>query len=110
MVPIPANFPLNKNVEKCWCRENKDMRHIYMCKYWTIEKEKTPYEMIFSEDVSKQIEVYKHFELNYNRREQFKSERNNDKQLKENEENLSHVILLNCDPLSSIVEYSNGAK
>ena len=65
--------------------------------------------MIFPENVSKQIEVYKQFEINYNRREQFKSERNNDKQLK-NEENVSHVILLNCDPLSSIVEYSNGAK
>ena len=79
------------------------MKHIYVCKYWTSEKEKTPYEMIFSENVSKQIEVYKQFELNYNNREQFKSERNNDKQQK-NEENLSHVILVNCDPLSSIVD------
>ena len=109
MLPIPANFPLNKNVEKCWCGEDEDMRHIYMCKYWTSEKEKTAYEMIFSEDVSKQNEVYKQFELNYSRREQFKSDQNNDKQLK-NEENLSHVILVNCDPLSSIVEHSNGAK
>ena len=101
MVLIQANFPLNKNVEKCWCGEEEDMKLIYVCKYWTIEKEKTPYEMIFSENVSKQIEVYKQVELNYRRREQFKSERHNDKQLK-NKENTSHAILVNCDPLSSI--------
>ena len=36
----------------------------------------------------------------YNVRDQLKSERNIDKQPK-NEDNLSHEILVNCDPLSS---------
>ena len=103
MLPIAANFPSNEIVEKCWCGEDEDMKHIYMCEYLTSETVKTPYEMIFSENVSKQKKVYKQFELNYDRRKQ----RNNGKQ--QNKENLSHVILVNCDPLSS-VEYSNGAK
>ena len=103
MLPFAANFPSNEIVEKCWCGEDEDMKHIYMCEYLTSETVKTPYEMIFSENVSKQKKVYKQFELNYDRRKQ----RNNGKQ--QNKENLSHVILVNCDPLSS-VEYSNGAK
>ena len=39
ILPIPAIFHLNKNVENCWGGEDEDMKHIYVCEYWISEKD-----------------------------------------------------------------------
>ena len=104
MVYIPANFSSSEKIEKCICGEKEDMRHIYYCKYLNKrEEEVIPYEEIFKEDVESQSKVDKRFENNFKQREKLINV-NNEK----NEEIITHAIL--CDPLSSLLEYSNGNK
>ena len=104
MVYIPANFSSTEKIEKCICGEKEDMRHIYYCKYLNKrEEEVIPYEEIFKEDVESQSKVYKRFENNFKQREKLINMNNEN-----NEEIISHAIL--CDPLSSLLEYSNGIR
>ena len=95
MVFIPANFSSSEKIEKCICGEKEDMRHIYSCKYLNNNKEE-----ILTEDVKLQSKVHKRFEYNMKQREKLRDMNNH--------ESNSHAILR--DPLSSLLEYSNGNK
>ena len=79
MTNIPSNFG-NQNV--CPCGEVENMVHIYNCEFWSERKnEKVPYNNIYNGNIQKQIEVYKIFEQNLERR--------NESMKREN----THVIL-----------------
>ena len=103
MLLIPANFPLGSEEKRCWCGEIENTKHIYVCKYWSKESEKTSFEMIYTDNISQLKKVYYQFDANYKRRENYQSE-----QVK-NKDKATHVINL-FDPLFSNVEYSNGNK
>ena len=103
MLPITDNFPLGNEEKRCWCGEIENTKHIYVCKYWSKEKEKTSFEMIYTYDVSQLKKVYIQYELSYKTREKYQSEQEKIK----NE--ATHMINL-TDPLFSNEEYSNGNK
>ena len=73
---------------------------MYSCKYLKKEEEVLPYQEILKEDVELQSKVHKRFENNMKQREKFRDMINH--------ESNSHAILR--DPLSSLLEYSNGNK
>ena len=54
----------------CFCGEREDMKHVYYCKKINKHKRETEkYSMIYNENISQQISVYKIFEVNYKQRE-----------------------------------------
>ena len=70
MVQIPANFPKPNIENKCYCGKKEDMKHIYTCEI--INNGKYPnleYEKIFMGNIPEQIEVFRKFENNFERRE-----------------------------------------
>ena len=71
MVDIPDNFG---KVEQCACGQTENMSHIYSCTYLNKEEIILPYEKIFDGNMSEQIEVFRRFETNLERRNQIKSE------------------------------------
>ena len=102
MLPIPDNFPMGLEENLCRCGEKDNTKHIYVCKYWSKEIEKTSFEMIYTDNILQLKKVYNQFDGNYKRREKYKSEvKNIDEE--------THVINL-YDPLFYNVEYSNGNK
>ena len=103
MLPIAVNFPSKTSEKSCWCGKVEDTQHIYICRYWTDESEKTPFELIYKENMPKLVKVYKQFEINYKRRQEYENE------IKDEQRKNLHEIP-QSDPLFSIVEYSNGNK
>ena len=66
MTNIPDNYG---NQNTCLCGEFENMVHIYNCEFWNETKnEKTPYSNIYNGNIEKQIEVYRIFEQNLERR------------------------------------------
>ena len=55
MVNIPANFSSRKTEYKCWCGNNEDMKHIYLCKMLNLEEPEPglEYEQIYSNNIKK---------------------------------------------------------
>ena len=103
MLPISANFPSSNEDQNCWCGERENTKHIYICKYWCNENEETKFEMIYTDDMPKLSKVYKHYETNLKKRENFKI-------VNENSEDRNLHVIHQPDPLFSNVEYSNGNK
>jgi hypothetical protein len=103
MVPIKINFPNRKDDTTCWCGAIEDTKHIYICKYWSDQSEDTEFNMIYTDNMPKLVKVYKQFQVNYKRREEFNNNIENGK------EETPHVIH-QSDPLSSLVDYGNGNK
>ena len=103
MLPIPSNFPSKEINCKCFCGQTEDMRHIYESGCWDDENNETPYEKVYSENISELKKVYIQFKVKFEKREEFLSK-------KESEENHDgkppHVIPV-CDPLSSVLEFGN---
>ena len=97
MLPIPANFPFGIEEKRCRCGEIENTKHIYICKYWSEENEKTSFEMIYTDDVLQLKKVYVQYELNYKIREKYQNEQEKIK----NE--ATHVINL-TDPMFYNVE------
>jgi hypothetical protein len=104
MLPISSNFPSSNEDQNCWCGEYENTKHIYICKYWCNESEKTKFEMIYSDDMPQLSKVYKQYEMNLKVRENYKIEHE-----KNSEDRNLHVIDIS-DPLYSNVDYSNGNK
>jgi hypothetical protein len=105
MVSIPANFSLNQTNINCACGDKEDMWHFYSCTFWNTEKEIIEYKIIFTDHVTKMAKVYETFLEYYQKREKCHIE--NVETKKQCEENTPHGIL-NCDPLFSLLEASNG--
>ena len=93
MIMISDNY--KNTTEICQCGQIETMEHIYNCKQWNDNNkiEKTKFEEIYKDNISKQVEVSK------------KLFKNLEKRQKKNTN--SHVIQL-CDPPLSVVESSNG--
>ena len=104
MIYLPENFPLKQKTTNCACGDVEDMRHVYICKYWNTEKEEIEYDRIFTDNISQLAKVYKRFQQNYQKRENYISE-NIEK--KKSEKIALHGIP-NRDPLVSLFETSNG--
>ena len=93
MVEIPVNFPNKKPIETCSCGNLETMEHIYTCEKWNNNNhEKKAYEEIYSNDISKQMEISKVFFKNLERRQ--KNYSNMNVQIEAHE-------IQSCDPPSS---------
>ena len=110
MINIPANFHSKLKEEfRCICGQFEDMKHIYSCKWLNSDEPVTEYEEIFSDDVNKQVKVYRRFEENFEKREELLNENGSEQTVKETKKS-PHVIH-NSDPLFSVfdcIDYSNG--
>ena len=72
MINISSNCSSKqKNKTFCFCGNNEDMRHIYKCKYLNTEEPVEKYEKIYRGTMNQQIEVFRRFEINFEKREQF---------------------------------------
>ena len=70
MVRIPSNFPKPEIEYKCPCGLREDMKHIYNCELMNNrQKPRIEYEKIYTGNISEQIEVFRKFEINLERRE-----------------------------------------
>ena len=69
-VDKPDNFG---KVEKCKCGQKENMSHIYSCTQLNTEEIILSYEKIFNGNMSEQIEVFRRFENNLERRNQITS-------------------------------------
>ena len=75
MINIPANFPKPKMEYKCYCGEKEDMKHIYNCEINNDGKQPSlEYEKIYTGKLTEQIDVFRKFENNCERRERLKIE------------------------------------
>ena len=104
MISLPSNF--SSNVTHCIsCNDVENMQHIYSCKKWNIIEEEISYVIVFTDQIRKYKKVYERFKNNHENREKYIMEKEN--RSEKGEETGTHVIL-NGDPLSSKLEYSNG--
>ena len=88
----------------CFCGNKENMKHIYECKYWNTEEPLEIYEKVYTGTMNQQIEVLRRFEMNFEKREQYKNS------IESDQKNgiLDHEISYR-DPLSSVLlNYSNG--
>ena len=70
MVWIPSNFPKPEEDYYCVCGLREDMRHIYNCEIMNNkQKPRHDYDKLFSGNIEEQIEVFRKFEINLERRE-----------------------------------------
>ena len=70
MFEISENFPGKQMEDECVCTEREEMLHIYNCEILSEGRKPTLiYENIFGDNINKQIEVFKHCELNLDNRE-----------------------------------------
>ena len=51
------------------------MEHIYNCEFYFKKEEKLPYQKIFNGNIKQQIEVFKFFEENFEKRRNLKTEK-----------------------------------
>ena len=75
MKEIPSNFPKPNIVTKCLCEMKEDMVHNYNCVLLNNGKQnELKYENIYSGTLLEQIEIFRIFESNFERREILKHE------------------------------------
>ena len=69
MTNIPSNYPKPGVTYTCPCGQSEDMQHIYFCEIIKEEKQTNlDYEKIYNGNISQQIEVFRKFETNLERR------------------------------------------
>ena len=69
MINIPSNYPKPDMIYLCHCGLREDMKHIYICKVNNEGKQpETEYEKIYTGNISEQINVFRKFETNLERR------------------------------------------
>ena len=72
MIDIPNNFS-SKSEHKCECGEIETMSHIYKCELYNEGKQQVlPYEKIFCGSLNEEIEVYRKFKQNLEKRDKMK--------------------------------------
>ena len=71
MVNIPSNFPKSESIDKCVCGEILKMEHSYECKVINNEENETPYEKIYTGNLSDQIKVFRNMEKSLANREKY---------------------------------------
>ena len=78
MKNISANYPKPNEEYFCECGMKEDMSHIYHCEI--LNKGYCPgleYDRLYIGTLSEQIQIFRHFEINYKRREKVKCESKN---------------------------------
>jgi hypothetical protein len=83
------------------------MLHIYSCTYFNKEEMILPYEKIFNGIMSEQIEIFRRFKNNLERRNQMKSESETQTQSEQTRISDNPPCDQSTDPLNS-VQYSIG--
>ena len=74
MVNISASFPKPNTEYRYFCSQKEDMKHVYNCELLNEgRKPNIEYERIFTGNISEQIEVFRIFEQNMERRETMKA-------------------------------------
>ena len=82
MTNIPSNFPKPNIKYFCPCGEKEEMKHVYMCeKLNNGEKPKLEYMKLYSGRISEQIEVFRKFEKNLEKRKELTAETPRDQDL-----------------------------
>ena len=71
MTMIPSNF--GQKEEKCVCGELENMQHIYYCEFLNQKKPQSSYDLIFNGNIKSQIEIYRKFTTNMERRQELKT-------------------------------------
>ena len=75
MVNIFPHFTAReKNTSKCFCGDKEDMEHLYTCEKLNTEKTVENFETLFCGNIKQQVKIFKIFELNMKKREQFAKE------------------------------------
>ena len=75
MVWIPSNFPKPEEDYYCVCGLREDMRYIYNCEIMNNkQKPRHDYDKLFSGNIEEQIEVFRKFEINLERRKIVRNE------------------------------------
>jgi hypothetical protein len=70
MQNIPANYPKPNEEYKCKCGKKEDMSHIYNCELLNNGNcLDLKYEKLYIGTISEQIQIFRHFEKNFKRRE-----------------------------------------
>ena len=103
MVKIFNNFSSIK--QACPCGEIDSLQHIYICSQFSENEneEVTPFEEIYSNNISKQVKVLTRFEKMFLKREEIYAEY---RRISEKEKQPPCDLL--TDPLFSLLESSNG--
>ena len=92
MTTIPNNYLQKRQKLKCVCGEDEEMEHIYQCKILNKNKKtEIRYEEIYGNNLYKQIEIMKIFEVNLERRNTMKQTKN--REIKETLEYQNFPIL-----------------
>ena len=85
MIQIESNFKEKEALKPCICGEEKDMKHIYICKNLNEEDVLIKYEEIFEENVRSQKIILKRFRKSFENCKKY--------------EDKSYHGILNGDPL-----------
>ena len=103
MVKIVNNFSSIK--QACPCGEIDSLQHIYICNLFSENEntEVTPFEEIYSNNISKQVKVLKRFEKVFLKREEIYAQNG-----RKSEKDKHPPCDLLKDPLFSLLESSNG--
>ena len=98
MKEIPVNFSKPNIANKCICEQQEGMKHIYQCEVMNNgEEPEVEYEKIFEGNISEQIEVFRKYERNFEKR----------RILKENQKKNqlpSDPIVIRCTPQSLVMD------
>ena len=101
MTTIPNNYLQRGQKIKCACGEVKEMEHIYQCKIWNKdEKTEIKYEEIYGNNLYKQIKIMKIFEVNLERRNNMKQNKNEERKETIRGEKRTFPGDLSLDPLN----------
>ena len=80
MTTIPNNYLQRGKKLKCVCGEEEEMEHIYQCKILNKNKKtEIRYEEIYGNNLYKQSEIMKIFEVNLERRNNMKQTKNEER-------------------------------
>ena len=92
MTNIPSNFSKSNMKYECYCGNEENMKHIFYCKSLSNGKEqKIEYDKIYNGTVTEQKEILTIFERNMKKREELKTEKEN-----------QIPCVLNVEPLSAM--------
>ena len=69
MIDIPNNFSRRDEQNRCICGETEEMIHIFNCEMLKQGETELTYQKIFTGNMSQQIQVYKIFKQNLEKRE-----------------------------------------
>ena len=98
---IPANFSSSKIKHQCICRNEENMKHIYLCKMLNSDEPTLEYEHIYTNNKENVIKVYERFVKNDKKREEILSDMRKDENMETDKLKMNLTMRSSCDPLYS---------